>query len=170
MDSEYQSLVGSVERRLVRAVWRVLRHPQDAEDALQDGLLRVWKRFRRVQRHPNPEILVIRICLHAAYDILRKRAASKRLKDRLRATGTPAEHLETGVLEDAELRLEIARALSCLTPQQTDAVLLRFVDERSFAEIGQALDCSESTARTHVARARSRLARLLGDAIQGMPA
>ena len=40
-------------------------------------------------------------------------------------------------------------------------VLMRFVQEQPYSAVAQALNCSEATARTHIARGRSRLRRLL---------
>ena len=54
------------------------------------------------------------------------------------------------------------RLCSELPPQQRAAVVLRFYEDLSFAEIAGILDCPESTARSHVHRAlgtlRARLA------------
>jgi RNA polymerase sigma factor (sigma-70 family) len=44
-----------------------------------------------------------------------------------------------------------------LAPTQRAAVVLRFYQQLSFAEIGEALGCPESTARSHVHRAMAAL-------------
>lgn len=162
MDRDYEALVRPIERRLVRAVWRVLRNEADADDALQDGLTRVWMRLEQVRRHPNPEALVVRLCLNSAYDILRRRQRRGRSEVVLDAAAHPAgspSALER--IEAQELRSELLRAIGCLSRTQAEAVLLRYADSRSYSEIAAALDCSESTARTHVERGRDRLARIL---------
>ena len=45
--SEYERLIAPIENRMIRCVWRIVRDPDDAEDALQDALLTVWKRGGR---------------------------------------------------------------------------------------------------------------------------
>ena len=48
---------------------------------------------------------------------------------------------------------EALRLCGTLPPVQRAAVVLRFYEDRSFAEIGQILGCAEATARSHVHRA-----------------
>ena len=60
-----------------------------------------------------------------------------------------------------EQRTEISRAIGRLSRNQAQAVLMRVVQDEPYSSIAQALGCSEATARTHVARARTRLAELL---------
>ena len=69
---------------------------------------------------------------------------------------SPAERLS-----GREERAEIIRAIRQLPRKQADAALMRFVQELSYQEIAQALGCSEVTVRTHIARARTRLSKLL---------
>ena len=70
---EYERLIAPIEDRMMRAVWRILRDPKDAEDALQEALLKVWKRWHRIRTHPNPHALVLQICIYAAHDVLRRK-------------------------------------------------------------------------------------------------
>ena len=73
MKDVYESLIRPVERRLIRSIWRVVQNPDDADDALQDALQRIWKRRLQVARHPNPPALILRIGVNAAHDVLRRR-------------------------------------------------------------------------------------------------
>ncbi len=70
---EYERLIAPIEDRMMRAVWRISRDPGDAEDAFQEALLTVWKWWDRIRAHPNPHPLVLHICIHAAYDVLRRK-------------------------------------------------------------------------------------------------
>ena len=54
------------------------------------------------------------------------------------------------------------RGLTKISASQAEVIfLMRFAGVHSYQDIASALDCSESAARTHVARARERLAKLL---------
>ncbi|MDQ3096132.1 MAG: sigma-70 family RNA polymerase sigma factor, partial [Actinomycetota bacterium] len=61
-------------------------------------------------------------------------------------------------LSDADLAWQLCQQLR---PQQRAAVVLRFYEDLSFAEIGKVLGCPESTARSHVHRALASLRTLL---------
>jgi DNA-directed RNA polymerase specialized sigma24 family protein len=66
----------------------------------------------------------------------------------------------TGALDDADQAWAL---LATLTPVQRAAVVLRFYEERSYAEIGALLDVPETTARSHVHRALRALRTRLED-------
>jgi len=57
----------------MRAVWRITPRCNDTEDAFQEALLTAWKRWDRIQTHPNPHALILHICINAAHDVLRRK-------------------------------------------------------------------------------------------------
>jgi RNA polymerase sigma factor (sigma-70 family) len=58
----------------------------------------------------------------------------------------------------AELRDRVAAAFGELSEDQRDALRLRVIDERTYAEVARTLGISEQTARARVSRALRRLA------------
>jgi len=157
----YAALIRPIEDEMLRAVWSVTRDADDAEEALQDALVTIWRRFDRVQRHPNPHALILRICMNAAYDALRVKIRRRRREadvDGLfgRTAATPAETLSLREWERA-----ILDALARLSRNQATAFVLRVVHGESYEEVARVLGCRESTARKHVNRGRERLKALL---------
>ena len=74
-------ILGPIEDRMVATVWRVLRHEQDAEDALQTAVATVWRQRRRIERHSNPNALILKICADAAIDQYRQRLRRRERHD-----------------------------------------------------------------------------------------
>ncbi len=155
---EYERIVGPIEDRMVRTVWRILRDSHDAEDAFQDAVARIWQRWECISRHPNPRALILRICTNSAYDVLRERSRSHHvhLEDRDQQTESPE------VSQDRRLILEedcarVLAAIGQLPRAQAVAVFLRLVEERPHADIAEVLGCSEATVRTHFKRGSKRL-------------
>jgi RNA polymerase sigma-70 factor (ECF subfamily) len=147
---------------MMRAVWHVLGDVHDAEDAFQDALTIIVKRWDRVICHNNPQALIVKICIDCAWDRLRCKLRLKRRRKALDVFEEPpglADPVQQ--IERHELRQEIQVAISKLSPNQASAFLLRSTEERSYDDIAAALGCSVVTARKHVARARKRLATLL---------
>jgi DNA-directed RNA polymerase specialized sigma24 family protein len=68
----YHQLIGPLEDRMIRTIWRIVRDPEDAQDTLQEVLTIIWKRRQRICGHPNPRALILKICIDASYDHLRK--------------------------------------------------------------------------------------------------
>lgn len=174
-DLSYDRLIRPSEEQMTRVVWRIVRNPEDAEDTLQDALATIWRKRRLVRAHPNPRALILRICIQAAWDTLRKRRRDRRHKeaDRLHsdfpgdggpglprfAAGPDASAPDRLVQKETER--EILDAIGRLPRKQALGVLMRFVEDQPYEAIAQAMGCSQSTARIHVARGRARLSRWL---------
>ena len=160
---DYDSLVGPMETRMMRSIWRIVREREAAEDALQDALAVIWKKRAAVARHPNPQALILRISIAAAYDAARKNR--RRLRHEI--SGLPREPADESAApagqdsEDRSLRAAILEAIGRLPKRQATAVLLHIIEEQSYEEIALAMACSETTVRVHVMRARAALTRRL---------
>ncbi len=162
-DHEYARMIGPIETQMVRVIWRIVRDADDAEDALQNALAVVWKRFDRIRRHPNPQALILRICLDAAVDLLRKRLKQRRREVSHELDGAWSDPGPSPVecARANEQRDRVVQAIGRLPRNQARAVLLRIVEEQPYRVIAEALGCREATARAHVRRGRARLAQLL---------
>ncbi len=155
----YDRIIRPIEDRMIRSIWRIVRHPQDAEDAMQDALLTVSIRWNRISRHSNPQSLVLKICIDAAYDVTRRRMRHRRTLEltaaanqRCDSSRSPSEQMV-----GAEQYAEIITAIHRLSRQQAVASLMRVVQDQSYEQIATVLGCAEATARKHAARARERL-------------
>lgn len=159
----FEQLIKPVEHQMMRSIWRIVRDPEMAKDALQDSLAKIWKRLDRVRIHPNPRALILKICLNAAIDSLRKR---KRLHQHEKTEPLhrfPIQPNTTAYesLERKKTEAEILEAIKRLPRRQAVAVLMRLIQDQPYAVIAQAMECSETTVRIHVSRGRARLSQWL---------
>lgn len=156
----FDELIGPLEGRMIRIVWRITRNREDAEDALQNALLTIWKRWPRVVGHCAPAALVLKVCVDAAFDVRRRRT-----RDRRNLNGAlPAEAAGAAATDDVagrEACEKILAAIHSLSQQQAAAISLRVFEDLTYDQIAAALGCAEATARKHVERARSRLRLVL---------
>ncbi len=166
---DYDLLVRPMEGRMMRTIWRIVRHREAAEDALQDALTVVWKKRENVARHPKPEALILRIAVAAAIDAVRKDRRRLRhevpsLTDDRAGDTAPTTTQE---FEARELRAAVLEAVGHLPRRQATAVLLHVVEQQPYADVARAMGCSEATVRVNVMRGRTRLARRLSERIAG---
>jgi RNA polymerase sigma-70 factor (ECF subfamily) len=167
-ERNYENLIEPIEEKMIRSVWRITRNPDDADDAMQEALTVVWKRLDKIRGHPNPQALILRICINAAYGVLRRKLRRRRRELKLTPARTPdpapsaAERLSA-----REKQEEVIRCITRLPRRQAEAAFMRFVQELSYGEIARALGCSEVTARKHIARGRARLRTLLAHLTPG---
>ncbi len=159
----YEKLIAPMESRMVRSIWRVVRNPEMAEDALQDALTVIWKKLHQVCRHPNPQALILKICLNSAYDKLRRnrRYLSQEKISTLHEMLISPDRGAMRELAARELEDQVLRAIAQLPRKQALALWLRILQEESFETIAHALGCSEVTARIQVSKGRARLRLLL---------
>ncbi len=159
----FEQLIKPVEHQMIRSIWRIVRDPEMAKDVLQDSLTKIWKRLDLIRSHPNPQALILKICLNAAIDSLRKR---KRLHQHEKTEPLhrfPIQPNTTAyeALERKKIEAEILEAIKRLPRRQAVAVLMRLIKDQPYAVIAQAMECSETTVRIHVSRGRARLSQWL---------
>jgi len=158
----YRSLIAPIEERMLATVSRIVRDPEDAADTLQEVLAVVWRKLRKIHRHPNPHAYIMRICITRSYDALRKRVRRRALAERSQREewempqGSRPERRETMAL--------VHQAIASLPTRQGQAILLRLIEGATYETIGKILACSPATARSHVSKGKERLRVLLTDA------
>jgi RNA polymerase sigma-70 factor (sigma-E family) len=124
-----------------------------ARDAVQDALVAVYIRWRRLVDGGEPDAYARRIIVNRHISWWRKLGRRERLTAFDQHSDSAAEAAEDR-LADADMA---RRLLAGLPARQRAAVALRYYDDLAFAEIAAILDCPESTARSYVHRALERL-------------
>jgi RNA polymerase sigma-70 factor (ECF subfamily) len=152
-DDFYEAYLLPVENRMLRTAWRITRGRERARDALQEAMVRVWSQRDRIRAHPRPQALILRMCIDAAIDSLRKEGKHQRWR--------VDYEVEVAVAPAAGNSANVLAAIGRLAAKQAAAVYLRLVEEKDYAEIAVALECSEATARVHVMRGRVHLQEIL---------
>lgn len=146
-----------VRRRSVtlqRFAYLVTRNVEDARDCVQDALLGLYPRWEEVSARGGVDAYVRRSIVNASVSRWRRNHGTvpTDVPEALAARGPAADPMAR--VDDAD---EAWRLLAELTPQQRAAVIMRFWEDRSFAQIAEVLDCAEASARSHVHRALTRL-------------
>ena len=143
---------------------RVLRHPQDAEDAAQDALLQAYRNWERFRWDAEVTTWLYRIAVNAALMKLRKKKPEQQLTliicdehelaDRAR---DPDLNPEEAVL-NIELRAAVEEGLKLLCPAHQAAVILRDVQGLENIEAAEVIGITISAfkARLHHGRVRLR--------------
>jgi RNA polymerase sigma-70 factor (sigma-E family) len=149
-EPDFEGFIRIRSDRLLRLAFLVTGNWDDARDAVQDALEGVLPRWGRLADSDKRDAYVRRCVVNACLAIIRKRGRS-------RPTAEPQLLPQAKVQADPAWAIanadEAWRLCTSLPPQQRAAVVLRFYQDLSFAEIGAALGCPEATARSHVHRA-----------------
>ncbi|OBG77713.1 MULTISPECIES: RNA polymerase sigma factor SigM [unclassified Mycobacterium] len=151
----FAELFGRHQRQLHRLARLTTRSPEDAEDALQDAMLSAHRGAGSFRHDAAVGSWLHRIVVNACLDRLR------------RAKSHPTVPLEdiypvadrTGQVETAIL---VQRALMRLPVEQRAALVAVDMQGYSVSDTARLLGVAEGTIKSRCARARVRLAELLG--------
>lgn len=163
----WEELVRSHTRLVYGACYRFTGRADDAHDLTQEVFLRV---FRSLHTY-NPEsgalrtwlVRLTRNLLIDHYRKNKKHQAVDPLDDRIHTLeetsgiGGQADRL----LRRREAQEALQSALSQLSPELREAVILRDFQEMEYREIGESLDIPEGTVKSRINRGRRELARRL---------
>jgi RNA polymerase sigma-70 factor, ECF subfamily len=171
--AEYQQLT----RELTGYCYRMLGSPFDAEDAVQDTMMRGWRDIERFEGRSSVRTWLFRIATNVCIDMLRsrgRRCVPMDLQPPSPGDGSefkPVAETHRWVLpvpdawlDPAEqavaresVRLAFVAALQRLTPRQRAVLILRDVLQFSAAETAEFLGCTVASANSALQRARAAL-------------
>ena len=161
----FEQLATPYERRLYAVCLRMMGSPESAQDAMQDGMLRLWRGLAGFQTHAQFGTWAYRVMTNACLDALRKqtiREASslEALEDVGFSPPDPGQTPEEA-LEAADRRQAIQDALQALAPDARAALVLRDIQGESYEAAAEALGVSLGTVKSRIHRAREKMAALL---------
>jgi RNA polymerase sigma-70 factor (ECF subfamily) len=132
----------------------ILGSRADAEDAVQETMLKAYRGAARFRGGSSVSTWLFRILLNTCYDLLRQ--SRRRPEAPMPPSG---DFPETS--SDHSLRLSIERALSKLDARERTAFLLCEVEGFSHREAGEILEVGEGASRALLFRARRHLQKAL---------
>jgi RNA polymerase sigma-70 factor (ECF subfamily) len=160
--------------RLFRLAIRLTGRREDAEDLVQETLVRALPALRKFEGRAMLSTYLLRALGNLWKNMLRSRKRS-RLVDWERGRGDDDEGKEIVAINGSPSPLErleakdrageIRAAVSRLEPNRRLALLLREVEELSYEEIAEMTAVPVGTVRSRLARARKDLQKLLGEAM-----
>ena len=155
--------------RIYNFAFRFLKNAEAAEDATQEVFVKMMKHANQFQGDAKLSTWLFSITANWCRDYLRKSDnKAKEAEEVLINIPASAELSPERNLERREDELRVQRALSALTPEQREAILLSRYQGLSYAEIAQISGCSEGAVKTRVFRAMEVLKKALtGDARGG---
>jgi RNA polymerase sigma-70 factor (ECF subfamily) len=159
----FARLVTEQSGRLQAVARRILRDPDAALDAVQDGLLAAWRALERFESRSGLGTWVHRIVVNAALLRLKQRAAGPVSMPNL-------SHVEKALIGPAESlsrqeEQERAVRAACSLPRGYRQVLrLRCLEERSTEAVASALRLSRGAVKVRLSRGLTMLREQLGAA------
>ncbi|MDQ2908251.1 MAG: sigma-70 family RNA polymerase sigma factor [Candidatus Eremiobacteraeota bacterium] len=147
--------------------FRLTGNDADARDLAQDAFIRVYRAWRSFVPGTSFLSWIYRIVTNLHRDELRRRKG--RFQEEIPEDNAPQEFggqrpLAVTPIDDyveRQIGEPLSRALSGLSPDQRQVVLLADIEEYSYQEIADIMGCSIGTVRSRLHRARALLRRLV---------
>jgi RNA polymerase sigma-70 factor, ECF subfamily len=160
----YAELVTRYRIGLQRYALHLLGNREEAEEALQDSLLRAYRAIGQCAHPDKFRAWLVRILVNRCRTRLARGAAP--IRDAERDTALDNASVEPAVDHRAWAE-EIQRALGSLASDQREAFLLRHVEEFSYEEMAELTGASVPALKMRVSRACERLRAELREVYHG---
>jgi RNA polymerase sigma-70 factor (ECF subfamily) len=149
-------LVDRHHDRLGRYALHLLGNRADAEEAVQDALVRAFRSLARYQERDQFGAWVLRILVNRCHTLASRRHEFEPL-EAASLVWLPGED----PVEAMAVREELGHAMAQLSPEHREAIALRFAEELSFEEMAKITGAGISALKMRVSRACEHLRVLL---------
>jgi RNA polymerase sigma-70 factor (ECF subfamily) len=148
-----------LKNELFRLALRITLNREDAEDVVQETMIRVWNRRDQWEQIESIEAFCTTICRNLALDKT-KRASNQDASLDNEGHDAPDHSYSANPEEQAVQRdrVERVRRLMDLLPEkQRTCMQLRDVEGKSYKEIATVMDISEQQVKVNIFRARQTI-------------
>ena len=158
----FRTTVLPLSDRLFRLALRITMNRAEAEDVVQDTLMKVWEQRKDWEQIKNLEAFAIATCRNRALDIVKRagrNTASLEVVDK-------RQHTTDSGLQSLEAREQISlvrQIMNELPELQRTIMMLRDIEGKTYQEIAEALDISETQVKVYLHRARTKVKERIKD-------
>ena len=149
----FEEFAGARLQAVLRFATALTGDPDLAKDLVQEVLIRVSGRWQKIGQLDRPEAYIRKMVVNEYLSWRRRswRLIPSGMSSHL--TGRPSPDPADGYIERQALLTELAK----LSPRQRTALVLRYYEGLSDAEIADVMGCAQSTVRGHVFKALAGL-------------
>ncbi|MGA2926918.1 MAG: SigE family RNA polymerase sigma factor [Solirubrobacteraceae bacterium] len=154
---DFDQFVAAHVEELLRTAYLIVWDKAEAEDLVQECLLKVARRWGRIGRMQQPRAYARRVLVNIALDGARGRARRRREL----GEGAAPRALEVDPLAAFDTRAELLQALGRLPARQRAVLVLRYFNDLTEAQVAEVLGCSPGTVKSSASRGLARLREAL---------
>ena len=147
----FELLVGRYQQKVFRLAYSIVHDSASAEDVTQDAFVKMWQVLLEYDGRASPSTWLYTIARNTALSALR--AATHR-----RTASLDCSCEGPAVPVDVVAKLETEQFVARLPEAEQEVVRLFYLQDRNVDEVAQMLDMPIGTVKSHLHRARRRLA------------
>lgn len=143
-----------LKNELFRLAHRITLNRVEAEDIVQDTLIKVWDRRFEWESIDSIEAFSLTVCRNLSLDRLRKKENSNdSLEDVNIAEPVASSNPQDRMIQEDRVSL-VRQIIDSLPEKQRSCMQLRDFEGKSYKEIAQVLDITEEQVKVNIFRAR----------------
>lgn len=153
-EREFAAIVDRQAQFMFRVAYSLLRNAHDAEDAVQEAFLKLY-RGEAWRRMEDERAFLARTVWRLALDCIRKTGGQMQDVAEMELAGR--ERSPEGLAAEEDERALLRQLIDALPGELRQPLLLSAVEEMTSREIAAAMAIPEGTVRTRLMRARAEL-------------
>ena len=154
----FQTDILPLKNELFRMALRMTQNPADAEDVVQETMMKVWSRREQWNQIESIEAFCLTICRNVALDKMRRMDHQEQSLD---ATIDAADRSHFSNPEEQAIQRDLVRMVRQLIAQlpekQRSCMQLRDIEGKSYKEIAEVLGITEQQVKINIFRARQTI-------------
>jgi len=153
--TEFLNIVLPFKDKVFRLAKRLLVSREEAEDATQEVLLKLWNNKLKIAEYKNVEAFSMTMTKNYCFDKLKSKQAQN-----LKIVHSNYEEKHTPLQKQVEFNDSVswvAKIIAELPEQQKMIIQLRDIEDYDFDEISKMLDMSNTAVRVALSRARKTI-------------
>jgi len=150
--SEFLNIVMPFKDKLFRLAKRLLVSTEEAEDATQEILLKLWNNKKKIENYKNVEAFSMTMTKNYCLDKLKSKQAQN-----LKLVHSNYQDHKVALQKQVELNDSVdwvGKIIEDLPEQQKMVIQLRDIEQYDFDEIAKMLDMNPTAVRVALSRAR----------------
>lgn len=157
----FEQLVVAYREQVFRLALRMCGSEADADEVAQEAFLSAWKALPNFRGESQFSTWLYQLTTHAAIDLMRREKRQIAAADITEVSAADPAPSPQQQAEQSEQREIVRDAILQLAPEQREVVVLRFMEELSYEEIGAVLKLPSGTVKSRLNRAKAQLKEIL---------
>ena len=153
----FQANILPLKNKLFRLALRITLNRQEAEDIVQDTLLRLWDQKADWKKIHNVEAFAMMICRNLSLDVVKKKEFKNlSMVETQYDVADEDSGWNESFLKNEQVQM-IHKAINALPEKQRTVMQLRDIEGKAYKEIAKIMNISESDVKVTLFRARQTI-------------
>jgi RNA polymerase sigma-70 factor (ECF subfamily) len=164
----FEMIIRTHSRTLFAIAYGILQNREEAEDAVQDALVKAWKSRWRVRDPEKFAAWLSMIARHRARDVFRKRRTVSLPNEVTKSLASETNRNRNTNTSDELLDRQLHSELAALPELHRSALMLRYFEEMDYQSIEKLLGLTNGALRGILGRALATMRKRLKPALASL--